>query len=133
MTRQVSIYVLTSLFYVPNWLSFHFTTSNLQPVLPIIVHVLENEIAHELHFMVSSIRCTSPTLATDIGTLIKCGVSAFQYRPLSLIVHVMCDKEPQTGSQEISSSEAGMEYRAVSCAVNLCKCGGFGVDWCWFA
>lgn len=28
---------------------FYFTTLNLQPMLPIIVHFLENEVAHEFH------------------------------------------------------------------------------------
>lgn len=49
MTCQVSIYVLSPLFYVPKQLIFHFTTLNLQPVLPVTVHFLENEIVHELH------------------------------------------------------------------------------------
>lgn len=68
MTCQVSIHVLSSLFYVPNWLIFHFTRLHLQPLLPIIVCVLENEMAREPHFLVSSIRCTSPLLAAEIGT-----------------------------------------------------------------
>ena len=55
MICQVSIYVLSSLLYVPNWLIFHFTMLNLQPLLPVVVHVLKNEMACELHFLVSPI------------------------------------------------------------------------------
>lgn len=49
MTCQVSVYVLRSLFYAPKWVILHFTMLNLQPVLPITVHSLENGTAHELH------------------------------------------------------------------------------------
>lgn len=81
---QVSMYVLPSSFDIPKWIICHFTALALQSVLPGILHAIENGIARGLRFPGGLLETyVFPILATDVGTLIKCGKSMFQHSRLS--------------------------------------------------